>query len=361
MATGNEGRGLIAIMGSGELTKSMLPVHRRLLERVRQSGPVKGVILDTPAAFQSNVDQLRKQAEGFFSTSLRVEFTSLAWDDYEEPKSRDAYLAGLQNANFIFCGPGSPSYAMRRWSGTEVPGILRQRFRSGACIAFASAAALTLGAATVPVYEIFKAGEEPYWLEGMDLLSELGLKVAVIPHFNNRSGDGFDTRFCYLGERRFHRMLELLPEGSSVLGIDEHTACLLDGLNRSLSAQGRGKVTIFTGDRTLELSRGQTIGLDDVPGGEPPLVLPARTFESAAPEEPAGPSLGAENLKSLIEALVSMRADARSASHWDLADQIRDALAAAGVEIRDEDEGTSWSFRESRRTRSHPRPLRDRS
>ena len=33
MTTGNRALGLIAIMGSGELTKSMLPVHRRLLER----------------------------------------------------------------------------------------------------------------------------------------------------------------------------------------------------------------------------------------------------------------------------------------------------------------------------------------
>jgi len=172
----------------------MLPVHRRLLERIRQSGPVRGVILDTPAAFQSNVHELSAQAEDFFSTSLRVEVTTLAWDDYRLPAARPEYLARLKSANFIFCGPGSPSYALREWSGTDVPEILRGLLWTGACIAFSSAAALTLGAATVPVYEIYKAGDDPYWLEGMDLLSALGLTVAVVPHFNNRSGQGFDTR-----------------------------------------------------------------------------------------------------------------------------------------------------------------------
>jgi len=344
MTTGNRALGLIAIMGSGELTKSMLPVHRRLLERVRQSGPVRGVILDTPAAFQSNVHELSTQAEDFFSTSLRVEVTTLAWDDYRLPAARPEYLARLKSANFIFCGPGSPSYALREWSGTDVPEILRGLLWTGACIAFSSAAALTLGAATVPVYEIYKAGDDPYWLEGMDLLSALGLTVAVVPHFNNRSGQGFDTRFCFLGERRFHRLLELMPGDASVLGIDEHTACLLDGQSRSLSAMGRGKVTFLTGDRTIELARGQLIGLDEVAGGAPPRP-PAPTPEPAS-EARAGQPIDAGRLKPLIEALVAMRAEARAASQWELADRIRDTLAAAGVEVRDENGGTGWSMRD---------------
>jgi len=34
----------------------------------------------------------------------------------------------------------------------------------------ASAAALTIGRVTIPVYEIYKAGEAPRWLPGLDLL-----------------------------------------------------------------------------------------------------------------------------------------------------------------------------------------------
>ncbi len=53
---------------------------------------------------------------------------------------------------------------------------------------FASAAALTLGRWTVPVYEIYKVGEDPHWLEGLDLLSQTGIDGAVIPHFDNAEG-----------------------------------------------------------------------------------------------------------------------------------------------------------------------------
>ena len=54
---------------------------------------------------------------------------------------------------------------------------------------FATAAALTLGAFTVPVYEIYKVGEDPHWLEGLDVLGSVGLSVAVVPHYNNAEGE----------------------------------------------------------------------------------------------------------------------------------------------------------------------------
>ena len=48
-------------------------------------------------------------------------------------------------------------------------------------VCFASAAALTLGAFTAPVYEIYKAGvPEPYWLDGLDLMGRAGLRCAVV-------------------------------------------------------------------------------------------------------------------------------------------------------------------------------------
>ncbi len=77
----------------------------------------------------------------------------------------------------------------------------------GGGVTFASAAALTLGRFTVPVYEIYKVGVEPCWLDGLDVLGPFGLNVAVIPHYDNAEGGHHDTRFCYLGERRL-AMLE---------------------------------------------------------------------------------------------------------------------------------------------------------
>ena len=56
----------------------------------------------------------------------------------------------------------------------------RSSASSGALV-FASAAALTLGVVTVPVYEIYKVGADPCWLDGLDLLSALGLPVGGDP------------------------------------------------------------------------------------------------------------------------------------------------------------------------------------
>ena len=58
--------GLIAIMGSGELTKSMATAHQFLISEIAHVGPVRPVFLDTPAAFQENVDQLGERAVAYF-------------------------------------------------------------------------------------------------------------------------------------------------------------------------------------------------------------------------------------------------------------------------------------------------------
>ena len=64
-----------------------------------------------------------------------------------------------------------------QWRGSQVPTILAEKVRGGGCVTFASAAALTLGAVTVPVYEIYKVGEEPRWLEGLGLMAEAAALV----------------------------------------------------------------------------------------------------------------------------------------------------------------------------------------
>lgn len=64
---------------------------------------------------------------------------------------------------------------------------------------FASAAALTLGRFTLPVYEIYKVGEDPRWLDGLNILGEIGVNVALIPHYNNAEGGHHDTRFLLYG------------------------------------------------------------------------------------------------------------------------------------------------------------------
>ena len=143
---------------------------------------------------------------------------------------------------------------MRKWQGTVVPSLLVEKLLHGGCVVFASAAALTLGVATVPVYEIYKCGEDPHWLEGLDVTSAAGIRAAVIPHYDNNEGGTHDTRFCYLGERRLSIMERDLPDGVFVLGVDEHTACTFDLDAGTASVEGRGVVTVRAAGRSADPS-----------------------------------------------------------------------------------------------------------
>ena len=46
--------------------------------------------------------------------------------DLEGPGG-DAIVAKLAAAPFVFAGPGSPTYALRQWEGTLVPGLLAEK------------------------------------------------------------------------------------------------------------------------------------------------------------------------------------------------------------------------------------------
>ena len=86
----------------------------------------------------------------------------------------------LGEANYVFAGPGSPTYALRHWRGNGVRERLAEKLMRGGCVAFASAAAIGLGAYALPVYEIYKVGDDPSWTAGLVLLSEVGVRCAVV-------------------------------------------------------------------------------------------------------------------------------------------------------------------------------------
>jgi hypothetical protein len=294
---------LLAIMGSGETSPTMAKTHRELLARVGSPA----VLLDTPFGFQANVDDLVAKATEYFRVSVGTELGLASFRSADaDPLVTGRAVARLREAHYVFSGPGSPSYALRQWAGSPIPGALADVLATGGCVTFASAAALTLGVATVPVYEIYKVGEEPRWLEGLDLLGPLGLRVAVIPHYDNAEGGTHDTRFCYLGEPRLARLEHELPDGAFVLGVDEHTALLLDLDERSATVTGRGGVTVRCHGRSEVFAAGTTIGVDQLAAATrgpatTGTAAPSRDEEPAAPAPPgASPLL--EQVRSLEEA-----------------------------------------------------------
>jgi cyanophycinase-like exopeptidase len=89
------------------------------------------------------------------------------------PYEAEQALQKLREANFVLIGPGSPTYAIRQWQQTPIPEILIKRVEEGGCLVAASAAVLTVGRFTLPVYEIYKVGEDLHWVEGMNILEKI--------------------------------------------------------------------------------------------------------------------------------------------------------------------------------------------
>ena len=239
---------ILAIMGSGETAPTMVTTHRKLTSLLPQ--PVQAVVLDTPYGFQENAPELASRAQDYFHTSINVEIeiaglvrlhdTHIAAD----PVQIERGLRRVANADYIFAGPGSPTYALRQWSGSPIASIIAGKLQTGGIITFASAAALTLGKATVPVYEVYKVGQDVERLDGLDILSSIGINAAVIPHYDNAEGGNHDTRFCYLGQARLEMFETMLDNDTYVLGVDEHTGLVIDIDAQEATVVGNGGVTL---------------------------------------------------------------------------------------------------------------------
>ena len=253
---------ILVIMGSGETAPTMVPTHR-LISRMLPN-PARATLLDTPYGFQENAPELASKAVEYFNTSInmKLDVAGLTQLVDADALTVERGLQLVADAHYVFAGPGSPTYALRQWSGSPLAGLLVKKLCDGGVVTFASAAALTLGRFTVPVYEIYKAGANPYWLEGLNILGEIGVNAVVIPHYNNAEGGHHDTRFCYMGERRLSVMETELPDDVYVLGVDEHTGLMLDLDANTATVVGKGVVSLRLRGTTAEIASGEVFSID---------------------------------------------------------------------------------------------------
>jgi len=260
------GKGKIVLMGSGELTATMVEVHKGLLSGLK--GPVQAAFLNTPAGFQLNVDQISQKAAEYFRKHVQHPLVIASLKSRENISDYDAQQTyhTLRESNYILVGPGSPTYAVRQWQESAVPEIFTQCVAKGGCLVAASAAALTVGRFTLPVYEIYKVGQDPHWTTGMDILGNFGFNLVVIPHWNNAEGGNHDTRFCFMGAPRFHRLNDLLSKDVSVFGLDEHTACILNLETDEAEVKGIGQVTLRRKDGEVSFNTGDRFPLEILRG-----------------------------------------------------------------------------------------------
>jgi len=381
-------------MGSGETSPTMVTPHQQILTSLGKIDRLRLTILDTPFGFQENADDLTDKLIDFFTQSVGATPKAISLRNTSVTGAAlGEAVNSIRESDWLFAGPGSPSYALKVWHELGVSPHFDEVLVDGTVV-LASAAALTAGSHTIPVYEMYKVGDEPHWLPGLNLIERhTGMPAAIIPHYDNADGANHDTRFCYIGERRLRVMESLLPPEVFIIGVDEHTGIRFDLDERTAHVFGRGTMTIRHHGESWTVTSGESATFEEIIShtgstivlGEPaPLfkvdphkveeLLDAgkvsdavdallnldeldRDTETRAAVHSLVTRLGhiaaspKVDIMSVIgpyvDALLQARQAARAGGRWDDADAIRDQLMEMKVTIQDTKDGSSWEIESS--------------
>ncbi len=374
--------GLIILFGSGETS----PTGRKIFDGIFKSLPSSPhlALLETPAGFELNSHQVISRVGEFFSHRLqnyspqvdiipaRKRGTQFCPDD-------PSIVTPLLTADLIFMGPGSPSYAIRQLRDSLAWYYLIARHRLGAVLALASAATVAFSAYALPVYEIYKIGEDLHWIEGLDFFKLYGLQLVLIPHWNNHEGGAdLDTSRCFMGQERFMRLMDMLPDGITVVGLDEKTALIMDPSSSECRVRGLGMVTLLhtvhnnfhnehphaqlpiqndltgtdedlikitdrRGGHVHQYQDGQVfpmIELGPFHPYHPEACLPATIWQKAVQARYSIKSDTGQTPPEEVLLLIKARQVARQINNWVMADELRQQIVKLGWEIIDTKDGT---------------------
>ncbi len=242
----------IAIFGSGELSSVGRSIHEHLIHAYH--APVHITLLPTPAGYEDNPFNWYRKLSRSLKTGLHnyapeVTICKALRSDGDESTNSHEILKPLLDADYIHTGAGSPTYAVRHLKNSLALTYLKQRIDAHIPTSIASAASIAFGKVVLPVYELYFAGEDLHWDEGLDFFSRWGLNLSFITHFNNTEGGrDVDTRYAYMGKRRFTKLLDIIPLRTNLVGIDEHTALIINLTTMKGYVMGKGNITLITSD-----------------------------------------------------------------------------------------------------------------
>ena len=335
--------GQIAFLGSGETSLAGGRIFETLTRDLPYSPRIS--VLETPAGFELNADLVAGRVADFLEKRLqnyepqivtvpaRKRGTDFSPDDPE-------IVRPLLTADMIFLGPGSPTYTVRQLQNSLAWDIIRARHRLGATLVFASAATIAIGAQALPVYEIFKVGEDVHVKSGLDLFADYGLKLNFIPHWNNAEGGmDLDTSRCFVGLDRFNQWCAMLPSGITTIGLDEHTGVIIDFQTGKCQVHGVSSVSLVRECDPEIYATGSQFSLDEL--GE--LNLPDALKDGIPVEvwEMVQSAQGVDEKEPPEEvlALAEERQQAREDKNWAASDHLRDEIAKMGWQVQDTPDG----------------------
>jgi hypothetical protein len=335
--------GQIAFLGSGETSLAGGRIFEMLARGLPQ--PLRIAILETPAGFELNSHQVAGRVAEFLKTRLQNYTPAIDVIPARKrgtPYSPDeaAILKPLLHANLIFMGPGSPTYAIRQLQGSLAWELIRARHRQGATLAFASSATIAVGAWGLPVYEVYKVGQDIHRVPGLNLFWDYGLPVSFVPHWNNADGgEELDTSRCFVGMDRFNLWCRELPAENITVGLDEHTGVVMDFEAGQCEVVGVSSVSLVHDCEPKMYPAGARFGLRELGV----LAIPEPIERGLRPDVwdmvVNAPPIGEDKPSDEVLTLLDSRLQARAQKNWSESDRIRDRIAALGWTVQDTKDG----------------------
>lgn len=362
--------GPIVLFGSGETSAS----GRKVLDMVMRQLPAspRVALVETPAGFELNSAQVIGRVSDFIRERLQnyaPQVEVIAARRRGTPFSPDSpeIAQPLFLADLIFMGPGSPSYAVRQLQGSLAWHALQVSHQLGTAVVFASAAVVSASLFALPVYEIYKVGEDLHWKEGLDFFGPYGLPLVFVPHWNNHDGGAeLDTSRCFMGQSRFSQLMEMIPSDLTVVGIDEKTALIVEPQAGVCQVVGQGGVTLIhagpahrgaathdylAGTGLVEVARQRQSHVHQFQNGESFLLsrigdfrqpeagagLPPEVWEMAhrLRHEAAAVRALPDAPPAAVISLVEARQQARLQKDWAASDRLRQQIAELGWQVQD--------------------------
>ena len=335
--------GRIAFLGSGETSLAGGRIFEALARLIPD--PLHVSVLETPAGFELNSTIVAGRVGDFLKTRLQnykptIDLIPARKQGTEFSPDNPEILKPLLRANIIFMGPGSPTYLARQLRGTLAWDIIRARHRMGATLIFASAATISVGAWVLPVYEIYKVGDDIHTQEGLNFFSDFGMDLSFVPHWNNaEGGTDLDTSRCFVGIERFDQWRKLLPPENILVGLDEHSGIIMDFEKGTCDVHGVSSVSVVKNTSMEIYPAGAKFSLNELGNFKMSESLEdgIRTeiwemIKNAAEVDEDQPP--AEALE-----LLEQRKEARARKDFAESDRLRDQISALGWVVQDSKEG----------------------
>lgn len=233
---------ILGLYGSGEFLPWAEPVDRLLIDR--SSVKTDKVVILPLASAPEGDDVFDRWASMGIEHYRRIGADPVVLPiKTREDAMQPEHVEALEGAALVFFSGGNPGYCCRALPGTPFWEALLGKIEAGVSFGGCSAGAVMLGDTAPDVGEDLTFE----WVDGLRLLP----RVVIGAHWNM-----LDTYRPGLRQD----IMTMIPEGITMLGVDEDTAAVGDGT--TFTVYGTGGVEILPPDKRFEA--GDTFDVEEL-------------------------------------------------------------------------------------------------